>query len=125
MKPHIAVKHSLKRGPIVLGFALMLLTTLCYGQALDFGPPHNVIYSNGVDSSGNDAFPEIANSDYTDVIVNFLVVDSNCQLTSPPYVSPSDMQTLHNAGKTVLVSFGNSQSAAYSACYHGGVCRVK
>ena len=127
MKPHIAVKHSLKRGPIVLGFALMLLTTLCYGQALDFGPPHNVIYSNGVDSSGNDAFPEIANSDYTDVIVNFLVVDSNCQLTSPPYVSPSDMQTLHNAGKTVLVSFGGADdvnqntgedytSEAYQVC---------
>ena len=98
MKPHIAVKHSLKRGPIVLGFALMLLTTLCHGQALDFGPPHNVIYSNGVDSSGNDAFLEIASSDYTDVIVNFRDVDSNCQLTPVPTVSQSDMRTLHNAG---------------------------
>ena len=77
----------------------MLLTTLCYGQASYEGPPHNVIYSNGYDSSGNDAFPEIAITPYTDVIVNFLTVDTNCQLNSQPYVSPSDMQTLHNAGK--------------------------
>ena len=111
----------------MLPFALMLLTTLCHGQANYQGAPHNVIYSNGYDTDGNDAFPEIANSDYTDVIVNFLEVDSNCQLTSPPYVSPSDMQTLHNAGKTVLVSFGGADdvdqntgedytSEAYQVC---------
>jgi chitinase len=106
----------------MLGLALML-TPLCYGQAAYYGPPHNVIYSNGADSNGNDAFPELANTSYTDVIVNFLTVDTNCQLqsNSPPYVSPGDMQTLHNAGKTVLISFGNSSSAAYQACYYGGV----
>jgi len=116
MKPHIAFKHTLKSGSIALGLALMLLTTLSYGQANYEGPPHNVIYSNGADSSDNDAFPEIATSDYTDVIVNFLTVDTNCQFMNQPAVSQSDMQTLHNAGKTVLVSFGNSSSAAYRAC---------
>ena len=123
------MKHSLrntrKPGCIALGLALML-TPLCHGQAALAGPPHNVIYSNGADPNGNDAFPELANSSYTDVIVNFLQVDTNCQLqltgdASPPYVSPGDMQTLHNAGKTVLISFGNSPSAAYNACYYGGV----
>jgi chitinase len=113
-----------------LGLAL-ILTTLCYGQANYQGAPHNVIYSNGSDTYDNDAFPEIANSDYTDVIVNFITVDasvsSNCQFTSQPYISPSDMQTLHNAGKTVLVSFGGADnvnqntgedytSEAYQAC---------
>jgi chitinase len=128
MKPRIALKSTLKS--IALGLAL-ILTTLCYGQANYQGAPHNVIYSNGYDTYGNDAFPEIANSDYTDVIVNFITVDasvnSNCQFTSQPYISPSDMQTLHNAGKTVLVSFGGADnvnqntgedytSEAYQAC---------
>lgn len=130
MKPRIALKHSLKLGTFALGLALML-ATLCYGQANYQGAPHNVIYSNGYDTYGNDAFPEIANSDYTDVIVNFLTVDasvnSSCQITSQPNISPSDMQTLHNAGKTVLVSFGGADkvdqntgedytSEAYQAC---------
>ena len=124
MKPRIALKSTMK--PIAIGLALML-TTLCYGQANHQGAPHNVIYSNGYDTYGNDAFPEIANSDYTDVIVNFLDVDSNCQLTPGPTVSQSDMLTLHNAGKTVLVSFGGADdvnqntgedytSEAYRAC---------
>ena len=64
--------------PIALGLALML-TTLCYGQAHYQGAPHNVIYSNGYDTYGMDAFPEIASSDYTDVVVNFLTIDTNCQ----------------------------------------------
>ena len=114
------MKGILKPGAIALGLAL-ILTPLCHGQADYYGPPHDVIYSNGYDSGGNDAFPELANSHYTDVIVNFLTVDTNCQLDSQPYVSPSDMQTLHFAGKTVLVSFGNSPSAAYQACYYGGM----
>ena len=117
MKPRIALKNTLKS--IALGLALMLLTTLCYGQAAVAGPPHNVIYTNGVDSDGNDSFPELANTAYTDVIVNFLTVDSSCQLNDQPYVSPSEMQVLHNAGKTVLISFGNSAYAAYKACYYG------
>ena len=87
----------------------LVLTTLCYGQASYEGPSHNVIYSNGDDGNGNDAFPALANSAYTDVIVNFLTVDTNCQLDSQPYVSPGDMQALHNAGMTVLVSFGDSR----------------
>lgn len=115
----------------MLAFVLMLLTTLCYGQAALSGPPHNVIYSNGADQDGNDAFPELANSAYTDVIVNFLTVDAsvnpNCQFAAQPYISPSDMQALHNAGKTVLVSFGGADndqntgedytSEGYNACY--------
>lgn len=86
----------------MLGLALML-TPLCHGQAAYYGPPHNVIYSNGAGSNGNDAFPELANTSYTDVIVNFLTVDTNCQLqlNSPPNLSYVDMQALHAAGKTV------------------------
>src|SRR6516165_4564630 len=95
-----AMKYKLKSGSIAFGLALML-TPLCHGQAPWNGPPHNVVYSNGQDVNGNDAFPEIANSNYTDVIVNFLDVDTNCQFNDQPYVSPYDMQTLHNAGKTV------------------------
>ena len=116
MKPSIALKNTLKSGAIALALALMLLTALCYGQTTFYGPPHNVIYTNGVDSNNNDSFPELANTAYTDVIVNFLDVDSNCQFMDQPTVSQSDMQALHNAGKTVLVSFGNSTSAAYQAC---------
>ena len=119
MKLRIALNNIVKSGPIAVGLALMLLTTLCYGQTTYYGPPHNVIYTNGVDSNGNDSFPELANTAYTDVIVNFLDVDSNCQFMDQPTVSQSEMQALHNAGKTVLVSFGNSTSAAYQACYNG------
>src|SRR5215469_15739193 len=111
-----AMKTLLKLGSLSLALALMLLTTLCYGQATYKGPPHNVIYTNGADSNGNDSFPELANTAYTDVIVNFLTVDSNCKLKDQPSPSQSEMQTLHNAGKNVLIAFGNSTSAAYQAC---------
>jgi chitinase len=130
-----SMKNTLKAGPMALCLALML-TPLCHGQAAYTGPPHNVIYSNGYDSNGNDVFPELANTSYTDVIVNFLTVDvsmnPNCQFASQPYISPGDMQALHNAGKTVLVSFGGADdvnqntgedytSEAYRGCYNGGV----
>ena len=128
-----SMKNTLRPESIALGLVLML-TPLCHGQATLAGPPHNVIYSNGADPNGNDAFPALANTSYTDVIVNFLTVDasvnSSCQFASQPYVSQSDMQALHNAGKTVLVSFGGADnvdkntgedytSEGYQACYYG------
>ena len=65
-----AIKSTLKSGSIALALAVMLLTTLSCGQANYEGPPHNVIYTNGYDANGNDAFPELANTDHTDVVVN-------------------------------------------------------
>ena len=87
-------------------------TTFCFAPATPWGPAHIVIYGNGLDNDNNDAFPETANPAYTDVIVNFPDVDTNCQFNLQPYVSTGDMQTLHDASKMVLVSFGNSSSPA-------------
>jgi chitinase len=104
------------------------LTRLCYGQSqANFqGPPHNVIYWNGDTSNGQ--LQTLASSAYTDVIVNFVVPDSNCNLSAGdpnnngnlPGDIVNSIQTLHQAGKTVLVSFGDANSAAYKACYFNG-----
>ena len=115
MRPLIALKTTLKPGSIALALALMLLTTICHAQ-------HNVVYWNG-DST---YLQTLATSYYTDVIVNFVTPDQNCDLSwggsTPNGGLPSDIgtsiQTLHNAGKNVLVSFGGSdvQSWQYASC---------
>jgi chitinase len=106
----------------------LTLTPLCYGQSQANlqGPPHNVIYWNGDTSNGQ--LQTLASSAYTDVIVNFVVPDSNCNLSAGdpnnngnlPGDIQNSIQTLHQAGKTVLVSFGDGNSAAYKACYFNG-----
>jgi len=108
------MKNILKLVSIALGLAMMPLTTLCYGQANREGPPHIVIYWNADTTN----LQTLASSAYTDIMVNFLTVDSSCQFNAKPRVSPGDLQALHDAGKTVLVSFGGSnvKSAAYKAC---------
>src|SRR5262249_910278 len=73
------LKHRFKPGPIALGLGLML-TTLCYGQASYAGPPHNVIYWDGY--TGDGSLQTLVYSAYTDVIVNFVVPDQNCNLSS-------------------------------------------
>ncbi|MBV8552551.1 MAG: ricin-type beta-trefoil lectin domain protein [Acidobacteriaceae bacterium] len=93
----------------------MPLTPLCYSQIGGPTPPHNVIYWNG-DST---ELQTLASSPYTDVIVNFVVPDSNCNLGSNGNLESdiaASVQTLHDAGKTVLVSFGNAGSGQYAAC---------
>jgi chitinase len=116
MKPIIALKNMLTSGSIALGLALMLLTTICHAQ------PHNVVYWNG-DSTN---LPTLASSSYDVVIVDFVTPDQNCDLSwggsTPNGGLPSDIgtsiQTLHNAGKNVLVSLGGSdvQSWQYASC---------
>jgi hypothetical protein len=103
---------------MALGLGLML-TTLCYGQSavVTEGPPHNVIYWDG----NQDSVPTLASSAYTDVITYFVVPDQNCLLSwegGTPTNLITSIQTLHNAGKTVLVSFGGSdvQSSNYADC---------
>jgi hypothetical protein len=110
------MKTILKAAFFALGFALML-TPLCYGQATYEGPPHNVIYWNG--DTSNNQLQTLASSAYTDVIVNFVVPDGNCNVSGFTGDIQTIIQTLHQAGKTVLVSFGGSDatSAGYQACY--------
>lgn len=113
------MKSKLKSGSIGLVLGLML-TTLTYGQGYPqgsyYGPPHNVIYWNG--DISNNQLQTLVSSDYTDVIVNFLEPDSNCNVSGVDNMA-STVQTLHAAGKTVLVSFGGSDptSESYQACY--------
>ncbi|MBV8570405.1 MAG: ricin-type beta-trefoil lectin domain protein [Acidobacteriaceae bacterium] len=108
----------------------MPLTPLCYGQAYYAGPPHNVIYWDG-DST---TLQTLAASPYTDVIVDFVMPDSNCNLSwdgGEPDNLATSIQTLHQSGKTVLVSFGGSEqydkwgnditSPTYKACYNGNI----
>ncbi|MFZ0594378.1 MAG: glycosyl hydrolase family 18 protein [Bryobacteraceae bacterium] len=106
-----AMKNTLKPGSIALGLALML-TTLCYGQAFQASPPHNVIYWNG--DTSNNQLQTLESSDYTDVIVNFVTPDGNCNLSGSP-TDIGTIQALHSYGKTVLVSFGG-QGIQYAAC---------
>jgi hypothetical protein len=107
------LKHRFKPGPMALGLGL-ILTTLCFGQASYDGPPHNVIYWDGY--TGDGSLQTLVYSNYTDVIVDFVVPDQNCNLSSSgpngdlPDDIVSSIQTLHNAGKTVLVSFGGEAS---------------
>ena len=118
------MKNIVKPGSITLGFGLML-TTLCYGQAVSYstytGPSHNVIYWDGDPNT----VQTLASSAYTDVILGFLLPDQNCNLYweggmpgSTPAGLANMIQTLHNTGKTVLVSLGGSdaQSSSYAAC---------
>jgi chitinase len=123
--------HTLKPGLAALGFGLTLLTTPSYGQALSMGPPHNVIYWEGTNSIlGSLTSPCLPTSGgtgcYTDVILSSVYPDSGCNLqwglaaASQAELS-SDVQQLHAAGKTVLISFGggmsnNLQSGNYKAC---------
>ena len=87
-------------------------------------PPRNVIYF----SSNANQLPlaGIANLPYTDVIVAFLVPDSNLNLVGAGGAFDDNLQsnirTLQKAGKNVLISFGGaifpawpSQSSAYKS----------
>jgi chitinase len=114
-----------------LGFALTLLTTPSYGQASSMGPPHNVIYWEGT----NYILPSLISSClptsggtgcYTDVILSSVYPDQSCNLqwglaAASQAELLSDVQQLHAAGKTVLISIGggmsnNLQSVNYQAC---------
>jgi chitinase len=131
MTSPFALTHTPKPGLAALGFALMLLTTPSYGQALFAGPPHNVIYWDGNSSN----LTQLVNSSYTDVIVSFVTPDQNCYVNpNLPPAGPqagklTDMQNsiqqLHSVGKTVLISFGGQSqigggsgipSGYYQAC---------
>jgi hypothetical protein len=104
-------KNTLKPGAIALGIGLML-TTLGYGQSQG----RNVIYWNGANN-----LPQLVSSAYDVIIVNFISPDENCNLGDNgglPSSIQTSIQLLHNAGKTVLVAFGDATSEAYQACYY-------
>src|SRR6516164_5787471 len=87
-------------------------------------PPRNVIYY----SSNANPIPlaGIASLPYTDVIVAFLVPDGNLNLVGAGGAFDGNLQsnirTLQNAGKNVLISFGGAifSSSAYQS-YAGNV----
>ena len=128
------MKNILKPTSIALGLGLTL-ATLSFGQlpyTSTASPPHNVIYWDG-DSTN---LQTLASSAYTDVIVDFITPDQNCNLSNNSLGSGSNgglpgdiassIQALHQAGKTVLVSFGGQDdvqanvdvtSQGYQACY--------
>ena len=106
------MKGILKPGVIALGLALMPLPTLCYGQTNEQGPSHNVIYWNGDTAQ----LQSLASSSATDVIVNFVTPNTSCKLYGLPNGIANSVQTLHNNGKTVLLSLGNASSSQYASC---------
>jgi chitinase len=87
-------------------------------------PPRNVIYFS---SNANQIPLEgIGNLPYTDVIIGFLVPDSNLRLVGAGGAFDDNLQSniraLQNAGKNVLISFGGAifpawpaQSSAYQS----------
>jgi chitinase len=118
-----------------------------------YGPPHNVIYWAGAtsDAAGNNILnsltsscdpnngptgsggtgPGSASGCYTDVILSsvFPLAGSVCTQLNLGNLYGLDLPTvvsqLHNAGKTVLISFGgagpNLQSQQYEDCYNGNM----
>ena len=105
------IKNTLKTRYIAL------LAAACFGQANYAATPHNVIYWN----NDTTQLQTLASSAYTDVIVNFVVPNSSCNLGSNGGLGSgmaATIQTLHQKGKTVLVAFGgsNATSTAYKAC---------
>jgi chitinase len=78
-------------------------------------PPRNVIYFN----DGTYPLADIANLPYTDVIIGFLVPDDNLNLQGAGGAFDdnlqSNIQTLQNAGKNVLISVGGGDGFPSSA----------
>jgi Glycosyl hydrolases family 18 len=111
--------YTRKPGLAALGFALTLLTTPSYGQQIGspyVGPPHNIVYWNGnMTLNGFDEYTALLNSYYTDVIINFVTPDSNCNIPQTT-AWQQIVQDLHKAGKTVLIAFGNASPAVYQVC---------
>jgi chitinase len=107
------MKNILKLGSNALGLGL-ILTTFCHGQTNEQGPSHNVIYWNGDTTQ----LQSLASSSATDVIVDFVTPDWNCNLSGLPNDIANTVQTLHNNGKTVLISLGGSgvDSGQYASC---------
>lgn len=79
--------------------------------------PRNVIYYNS--NANSISLTGIANLSYTDVIVAFLVPDSNLNLYLAGGVSlpdlENDIRVLQNAGKNVLISLGGGAGFPSSA----------
>jgi chitinase len=82
-------------------------------------PPRNVIYFNS--NANQICLPGIGGLPYTDVIVAFLVPDSNLNLAGAGGAFDGNLQiyirALQNAGKNVLISFGGAifPSSAYQS----------
>jgi chitinase len=87
----------------------------------------NVIYYN--QSNSQIPLAGIANLPYTDVILEYLLTDGNLNVygdggafdgNTGNVSNPNDIQTLQNAGKNVLVSFGGDSgtfpSSAWQSC---------
>jgi len=101
-----------------------MLTTLCYGQSQG----RNVIYWDGANN-----LPQLVSSAYDVIIVDFITPDQYCNLGDNgglPSSIQTSIQLLHNAGKTVLVSFGGADnvqnnfdmtSAGYQYCFNGNM----
>jgi hypothetical protein len=80
-------------------------------------PPRNVIYYNS--NANQIPLAGIASLSYTDVIIGFLVPDSNLNLIGAGGAFDSNLQNnimaLQSAGKNVLISVGGSAGFPSSA----------
>jgi chitinase len=80
--------------------------TLLEEDMSGIAPPRNVIYFN----DGTYPLADIASLPYTDVIIGFLIPDDNLKLEGAGGAFDdnlqSNIQTLQNAGKNVLISVG-------------------
>src|SRR5271166_424929 len=80
-------------------------------------PPRNVIYYNS--KANQIPLAGIANLSYTDVIIGFLVPDSNLNLVGAGGAFDRNLQNnilaLQGAGKNVLISVGGSAGFPSSA----------
>jgi chitinase len=90
----------------------------------DTTPPRNVIYFSS--NANQISLADIGNLPYTDVIIGFLVPNSNLKLVGAGGAFNDNLQSniraLQNAGKNVLISFGGAtfpawptQSSAYQS----------
>jgi hypothetical protein len=92
-------------------------------------PPRNVIYFGS--NANHISLAGIGNLPYTDVIIAFLVPDSNLKLVGAGGAFDDHLQSniraLQNAGKNVLISFGGATFPAWpaqSSAYQRYECRL-
>ena len=78
-------------------------------------PPRNVIYFSS--NANQISLAGIGNLPYTDVIIGFLVPNSNLTLVGAGGAFNDDLKSsiraLQNAGKNVLISFGGARFRAW------------
>ena len=80
-------------------------------------PPRNVIYYN----DNTNPLSDLANTAYTDVILGFMAVDANMNVSGNGGAFDGNLQNniqmLQNAGKNVLISLGGDNSTISSSTW--------